>query len=172
MHLNHATSCELQKIIFSICTSVTLYVSFHLKAHNQSLPIEYSNALARPFWYTTSNSPKNLILLQKQDIFLSFVRMCDQWKSYTYFCTFQIVTIIIEVIVTVMEVIEAAIKSDTMSAFSAKLEKSPKIKPTAALIGIVIFQLQGASGGCTTLEFKIAEQLKNWTHRLNSWFEI
>ena len=45
MQLNHATSCELQKILFSICTSVSLYVSFHLKVHNQSLPNKYSNAL-------------------------------------------------------------------------------------------------------------------------------
>ena len=43
MYLKYSTSCEFHKILFSICASV--YVSFHLKRHNQSLPSKYCNAL-------------------------------------------------------------------------------------------------------------------------------
>ena len=42
------------------------------------------------------------------------------------------IEVTIEVIETVKEVIEAVIKNVIMLAFSAKSEKSPRIKPTAA----------------------------------------
>merc|ERR1712050_484804 len=71
----------------------------------------------------------------------------------------EIVTIIIEVIVTVMEVIEAAIKSVTMLAFSAKLEKSPKIKPTAALIAQVAVALPRVRVQIKEFQLQIIENM-------------
>ena len=49
MNLNHATSSKLRKQLFSICTSVSRYVSFHLKYIIRAYLIinKYFNALRK-----------------------------------------------------------------------------------------------------------------------------